>query len=176
MITPELMQAILDQYRLQPYGAHGVYHWARVLENGRLLAARVPGARLEVVTFFAVFHDSRRENEGHDYGHGKRGAELASQFRGRYFDLSDEDFSLLVAACREHTGGRSHSDPSVQVCWDSDRLDLNRVRIPVDPRRLLTGAARDPEVIAWADERARHWFVPDLVAREWGLDHNGSHA
>ena len=47
-ITPALLDAILTQYALPLYGVHGIAHWARVLENGRRLAAVHP-ARLPVV-------------------------------------------------------------------------------------------------------------------------------
>ena len=33
------------------------------------------------------------------------------------------------------------SDPRVQVCWDADRLDLWRVWITPDKKRLATQAA-----------------------------------
>lgn len=52
MISNELLQAILKGYVLSPWGIHGLSHWARVLENGRRLAA-VNGAILEVVELFA---------------------------------------------------------------------------------------------------------------------------
>jgi hypothetical protein len=39
VLQPGLIAAILAQYRLPPFGIHGVTHWGRVLENGRRLAA-----------------------------------------------------------------------------------------------------------------------------------------
>ncbi|MBB5033033.1 HD domain-containing protein [Prosthecobacter vanneervenii] len=71
-----------------PYSAHGPDHWRRVERNGCILAART-GAKVHVVRLFALFHDSRRENEGWDPGHGERGADFADTFRGHLFDLSD---------------------------------------------------------------------------------------
>ncbi len=79
---------ILREYSLPISGVHGIAHWARVLENG-LRLAEITGADTDVVTLFAIFHDSRRINEGHDNGHGFRGAELAACFRGRLFDICD---------------------------------------------------------------------------------------
>jgi uncharacterized protein len=170
MIPKELLSVILEQYSLPIFEVHGVSHWARVLENGRLLAERA-GANLEVVELFAVFHDSCRINEGTDPSHGARGAKLASELRGKLFDLPEADFRLLQLACVQHTNGKTQADLTVQVCWDSDRLDLYRVDICPHPDRLCTDAARDPAVIAWANERASTRLVPELVWQEWGLDH-----
>src|SRR5512141_3319602 len=122
-LTPFLLSRILDGYSLPRAGTHGIAHWARVLENGREVA-RLSGADIDVVELFAVFHDARRLNEAWDHGHGKRGAELARELRGTYFELDDTRFSLLEYACREHTSGLTQADLSVQACWDADRLDL----------------------------------------------------
>lgn len=53
---------------------------------------------------------------------------------------------------------RSTGDPTIATCWDADRLDLLRVGIRPDPARLVTEAARDPEVLEWAMARSgRPW-------------------
>jgi len=141
-------------------------HWARVLENGRVLAPRT-GAKIEVVELFAVFHDSRRVNEGWDDDHGGRGAELAARLRGAGFHLDDGDFDLLREACREHTRGFTAGDISVQTCWDADRLDLGRVGIATEIQYLCTEPAKESAVIAWAERRARGRTIPPLVKKEW---------
>lgn len=151
------------------FGTHGISHWARVLENGRLLA-QVTGADLEVVELFAIFHDARRVNEGWDIGHGSRGAQLAEELLGRGFDLSVEPFQLLEIACIQHTDGLLEADITVQTCWDSDRLDLLRAGIRPSPDMLCTEAARNPEVITWANHRSRTRFEPALIQEEWGID------
>jgi uncharacterized protein len=168
MIAKALIETILRQYSLSPGGIHGLPHWARVLETGRTLARRT-GAKIEVVELFAVFHDARRLNDGWDRGHGLRGADLASQFRGDLFHLSDPDFDLLYQACRDHTKGTTEGDFTVQTCWDADRLDLGRVRIDLDRKYLCTEAARDSGLMAWADRRSREGFIPDLIWEEWAL-------
>ncbi|MDR3575328.1 MAG: hypothetical protein P4L50_15820 [Anaerolineaceae bacterium] len=172
MISDELLQTILKQYRLPLNGVHGISHWARVLENGRMLAAST-GALLPVVELFAVLHDSRRPNEGVDFTHARLGADYAASLRGRLFELSDADFQLLYTACRDHTSGKIEADVTVQTCWDSDRLDLGRVGITPDPRRLCTPTARLPETIAWGEKRARVRAVPSLVLDEWRLRLDG---
>lgn len=170
LLTPSLLSRILEDYALPHTGVHGIAHWARVLENGRRVAALTDGADADVIELFAVFHDSRRVNDALDFGHGRRGAELARQLRGQYFDLDDARFALLEYACNEHTSGKTRADPSVQVCWDADRLDLLRVGTRPRGERLCTAAARTSEIMDWANRRASRFEVPDLIHREWGLD------
>ena len=165
MLPPALVKAVLGQYPLPPGGTHGISHWARVLENG-LRVAGTTGADPEVVALFALFHDSRRTNEGVDRGHGRRGAELARRLRGGHLDLDHARFELLHDACARHPDGETEADVTVQTCWDADRLDLPRVGFTIDPRLLCTEAARDPEVIAWATGRARKRFEPAFL-KDW---------
>ena len=168
LISQELMRTILSRYTLPQKGTHGVSHWARVVENGILLAQET-GANVEVVQLFAVFHDSQRINEGRDHGHGKRGADLALELRGLMFDVPDDAFDLLYYACEHHTDGSTAVDVTVRTCWDADRLDLGRVGIKPDPRLLLTSEARVPNVISWAYERSLVRVIPDLVRLEWDI-------
>jgi uncharacterized protein len=164
-----VINEVLDVYRLPWDGDHGVAHWARVLENGLRLAAET-GAHVEVVRLFAVFHDSRRVNEFTDPAHGARGARFARTLRGRLFELPDDQFALLERACSGHTHERTHPDITIQTCWDADRLDLGRVGISPHPHYLCTEAARNPEMIRWADGRASLGFIPEFIEREWGID------
>ena len=164
-----VLHAILEEYVLPWEGDHGIAHWARVLENGLRLAEET-GADIEVIQLFAVLHDSRRINEGDDPDHGPRAAEFASTLRGRLFDLPEREFQILHRACSGHTHERTHPDITVQTCWDSDRLDLGRVGITPRASRLCTEAAKRPEVLKWADDRAILRIVPDLVTRDWWID------
>ena len=165
-----IVHFILSEYALPWDGTHGVSHWARVLENGVRLAKET-GARVEVVQLFALFHDSRRINEGTDDGHGKRGADLAASFHGELFTLPGDQFDLLYAACAGHTDEEADGDITIQTCWDADRLDLGRVGICPDPERLCTAAAKRPDILAWADERAGFRIVPGFINDEWGVGH-----
>ena len=164
-----VLQAVLSDYELPLYGDHGVAHWARVLENGLRLAEET-GADTEVVSLFAVLHDSRRVNEMSDPKHGPRAAEFAATLRGNVFDLDDRAFYRLCRACEGHTRERTHEDVTIQTCWDSDRLDLGRVGITPHPSRLCTEVAKRPETIAWADGRARLGHIPALVQEDWECD------
>ena len=145
---------------------HGVVHWARVLENG-LRLAEATGASVEVVTLFALFHDSRRQDDGYDTGHGFRGAKYAQSLRGTLIHLDNRSFELLYEACKLHTDGLTDGDITLQTCWDADRLDLGRVGITPLPNLLCSDAARG--IIEWADERAVSEYEPEFVANEWGL-------
>ena len=164
---PRLVAQILDGNALSPWGIHGVTHWARVMENG-LKLAETTGAHPAVVTLFALFHDSRRIDDGDDYGHGGRGAELAREYRGVYYDLPDAEFELLYRACERHTGGRTDDSETVLTCWDADRLDLGRVGSMPDPRYLCTEAGRSAAMIDWAHTRSVAEYTSPLLA-EWGL-------
>ena len=119
MNTAKIIHEILERlHRFRLRGDHGVVHWARVLENGRRLAAATR-AKIEVVTLFALFHDSRRVSEYSDFGHGHRGAKYARSLRGKLVHLDDADFELLFEACRLHTDGLTEGDITLQTCWDS---------------------------------------------------------
>lgn len=165
MLSAELIRSILNEYRLPCKGVHGITHWARVLENGLRLASHTD-AKAPVVALFAVFHDSRRINESRDPGHGRRGAELAKSLRDKTFHLSDEDFALLETACVYHTDSLTSGDITVQTCWDSDRLDLGRVGIIPDPRYLCTEAAKQPELLNWANDRSCLQYEPE-ICKQW---------
>ena len=161
-----IVAEILKDYRLPPRCSHGVVHWARVLANG-LRVADANAADREVVALFALFHDSRRINEARDNGHGLRGGELARSLRGTLVHLDDARFELLFEACRLHTDGLTEGDPTLQACWDADRLDLGRVGIRPKPQRLCTDAARD--LVGWATARAMGDYEPAEVLTSWGL-------
>ena len=162
----KLLGAIKEQYVLGWEGTHGISHWARVWKNGMRLAEET-GAREEVVGYFALFHDARRFNERTDPEHGQRGADLAARWRGEFFDLSDEDFDLLYAACECHTDGWTEADITVETCWDADRLDLGRVGIEPLPRYLCTQVAKREEVIQWANQQAYTFGSSAVIHSAW---------
>lgn len=168
-----IIHRILKDYALPCHGIHGVGHWARVLENGLRLAKETK-ANVEIVQLFAIFHDSCRVNEGSDFSHGRRGAELAAELRGHLFDLGDTEFRLLYEACAGHTDGLTEGDVTIQTCWDADRLDLGRVRMYPEPKKLCTDAAKLPEIINWAGGRGAFGVVPKFVKAEWAVDLEGS--
>lgn len=120
---------------------HGLQHWKQVEFNG-LLLSEMTGADRTVVRLFALLHDSRRVADGYDVEHGKLGAEFAKELRGKFFKIDDARFQKLVYACENHTVEPFSGDPTIDTCYDADRLDLGRVRIIPDPRRMATAAGK----------------------------------
>jgi uncharacterized protein len=155
-LRPEMLAAVRAHFALDWTGIHGATHWARVRVNGLAIAAR-NGARTDVVELFAFLHDSCRVRDGYDTGHGVRAADFALKLRGSVFDIDDRGFELLAEACRTHSDGLKEGDPTLQACWDADRLDLWRVYINVDPRRLATSIAREPATFDAAKRRSLVW-------------------
>lgn len=140
----DLLRTIQEGYQLPNEGHHGPRHWISVSRTGLKLAKATAGADPEVVHMFALFHDSRRENEDWDPDHGLRGAELAGSMRDSHLlHLNDAQFELLRYACTHHTDGETTTDPTIGCCWDADRLDLGRVGIEPEAEYLSTVAARE---------------------------------
>ena len=123
------------------HSVHGPDHWARVERNGLYLAEHT-GADPTIVSLFAVFHDAMRENENHDPGHGRRGAELARSMAGELSFLAEADLDRLCFACTWHTNRTHHENPTIGACWDADRLDLGRVGMRPRARYMNTDVAR----------------------------------
>ncbi len=159
IITLELLSEIKAYYLLDWYGTHGVIHWSRVYENGMRLAEQ-PGVNKNIVQLFSVFHDSQRENENGDQGHGKRGAQLAGKLRANC-RLDEDDFLLLTTACEIHTSAKTNDNITIQACLDADRLDLGRVGIVPDAHFLSTPLAKMPETIEWGLRKSQRFELPD---------------
>ena len=129
----EMIEYIKNQFKINWNGLHGANHWARVLHHGKYIAKR-RNADLLVVELFAFLHDSCRWDDGRDPSHGERGAEFVYGINGKFFKLNDVQLDNLCFAIRNHSGGELSIDPTIQTCWDSDRLDLGRVGITPSPK------------------------------------------
>ena len=139
-IVNEVREYVCSLWKLG--STHGVSHWDRVYQNGKLLLA--DGVNPLVVALFAYLHDSCRRNDGGDFNHGRRAAEWIETLRDTYLkSLSDEEFSLLKEACRLHTVQSKTGDPTIDACFDADRLDLWRVGITPDPDKLATEKGKE---------------------------------
>ena len=136
-----LWEIVIDQFSQDIHSIHGPRHWRQVEKNG-LMLAKETGADATIIKLFSVFHDSRRENEYTDDGHGIRGAALAKSMRGIYLDLPDDSFEILMEACCYHTDGQPTQHITIATCWDADRLDLPRVGTIPDPDRMGTAPGR----------------------------------
>ena len=122
---------------------HGLSHWQRVERNGVLLStengAFREGINIKVVRAFAYLHDKCRVDDWEDLEHGVRAADMLPDIRNTILrDFTDEEVALLEQACRYHTTRRRMGNPTVDVCFDADRLDLGRVGITPDPKKMAT--------------------------------------
>lgn len=138
----KLWHHIINDPDLRESHVHGPDHWARVERNGLYIGQQVD-ADLEVIKLFALFHDSKRQNDNIDPGHGKRGAEYAKTLRNRLFEISDKQFDCFYNACRLHTRQIHTKDITMGVCWDSDRLDLGRIGMDPSSKFLNTEIAKN---------------------------------
>ena len=129
---------------------HGEQHWRRVARIGSHLLSSVDAADPLVIFLFALFHDSMRLNEGRDTGHGARGRGLGMELIPNYLEVSDVQLAAFKHACDHHTDGEVTTDPTIAVCWDSDRLDLWRVGSTPSPRFMSTPLAGQEETIQWS--------------------------
>ena len=106
-------------------------------ENGQKLY--IPGANPFVIAAFAYLHDIERNDSESDPGHGERTAELIDRIRPIYLaDFSDVEIQLLKDACRLHENPRQTGNATIDICLDSDRLDLTRLGIYPDPETMVT--------------------------------------
>ena len=124
----KLVKEILSQFKINKRGVHGPSHWARVKHHGLIIGEQV-GADLEVIKLFAFLHDSQRVSEYSDPEHGSRAAQYAKSLNSKFFDLKQDQMELLTLAMEGHSNGDLHLNPTIQTCWDADRLDLGRVGI-----------------------------------------------
>lgn len=174
----ELVDIVTSQYkeRLDPLGYHGIPHWERVLINGLMLKQMLPDYVCEDTIFlFALFHDSKRVNEGHDILHGMRGADYFKQcFDSGFIDptlLGSESKSLsiissVVKACSYHTLNLFDGNSKVAACYDADRLDLERVGIYPDVTKLNYQTAISKDLIYECSMRARQLLSTPIFRSE----------
>ena len=121
---------------------HGVSHWERVERNGLQLAT--PECDVTIIRLFAYLHDSCRENDGYDEEHGPRAAKMIVGLRKTLLkDLSDQQFETLQKAIRLHTSTYSSGNPTIDACFDADRLDLSRVNITPDPAKMASAKGKE---------------------------------
>ena len=126
---------------LGEYSVHGVSHWDRVARNAEVLITSDVDEL--VVKAFAYIHDVERVNESDDLQHGPRAALLVEEIRSSVLSfLNDQEIEQLKEACRLHTLRHRTEDPTVNACFDADRLDLGRVGITPNPDKMATTAGR----------------------------------
>ena len=161
-IIQKALKVVKPVFRLNfHHGIHGVPHWSRVWYHGRRIAHALD-VNPAILAWFAYLHDSQRRNDGWDPAHGERAADFALQLRREHVlvELSPSEFEHLCEAMRLHSDGHTEGEPAIRACWDSDRLDLGRVGIRPNPKRLCTDPAREASAIQAAvkmsEGRPRH--------------------
>ena len=124
---------------------HGVEHWDRVAHFGRFLYEE--GADMDVIMVFAYLHDSRRLYNDEDEGHGLRASELVDEIRDSYLEMLDsEQIEILKRACELHNTVHKTGNKTIDICFDADRMDLQRVGILPMPERMAT--KRGAEIVS----------------------------
>ena len=120
---------------------HGITHWRNVEAFGLMLADEYPSADTDVIRWFAYLHDCRRGTERPFEEHGRLTAAFISGIRKTFLkDLTDAQIKTLKLACKHHTTKRRTKNLTADICLDAYRLDLNRVGIKPDPKRMATEA------------------------------------
>ena len=140
---PEIVRVVRDYFhqRWTLSKTHGIEHWDRVYSNGMKLIE--PGVNRLVVALFAYLHDSCRISDEEDIDHGKRASVLIDNLRSTMLkDVSDYEIALLKLACYLHTTTPNTGNPTIDACFDADRLDLWRVGITPNPNKLATEKGR----------------------------------
>ena len=148
----DYMAAHLD-FSLPDSPIHTMPHCARVLLLALAVARREGFAETEALAHAAIFHDTRRRDDGRDTGHGWRAAAYYTNFcDGR----ADIDYSPLAAALMAWhdqpdvdgiegvsrlSGGAPAWLMAYRIFKDADALD--RVRLgDLNPAMLRTRSAR----------------------------------
>lgn len=135
----KIIELVTQQWTLGEM--HGLPHWQRVERNAMLLIT--PHVNPRVVRLFAYFHDACRLDNDSDLLHGFRAKCLVDSLRTSLLkELSSEEFHQLQTACELHTTTLSVDDPTIDTCFDADRLDLERCGILPDPQRMATAKGK----------------------------------
>jgi len=150
-----LLDRVLAEAWRRNSTVHGEAHWLAVATTGLDLAAET-GADPQIAFAFGLLHDTRRENDSRDPGHGPRAAVFARELhRDGDLLLDEAQLELLCLAIELHADGRVSAQPTVGTCWDADRLHLSRLgpHFVLDPNLLSTAAGRTLDAQAAAIAR-----------------------
>lgn len=152
----QLIDYVAKDWKLD--STHGLSHWLRVEKNGIMLST--PEVNPYIVTAFAFLHDSCRVDNGYDVQHGVRALTKIDEIRHTILkNFTDQEIDRLKTACRYHTTKARTNDMTVNVCFDADRLDLLRVGILPDPKKMATpqGAAFAEHYNDFIRQREERW-------------------
>ena len=71
---------------------------------------------------------------------------------------------MISICCSWLAGHMDHptdDDPTVQTCWDADRLDIGRVGTSISSAWLGKVTSDNPKIMDWADRRANAQTSPN---------------
>ena len=142
----DLILKIKEQFKIDFDGIHGIRHWERVYKNTQNLASFYK-IQSEVFGLFAILHDSKRVDDNIDKFHGLRASLFVEELvKSKEIILDSDDTKRLIYACKNHTfvdeKNPLYNDIIVQICFDSDRLDIDRVCLKIDTKYLFTDYAK----------------------------------
>jgi uncharacterized protein len=149
--------AIVSKHTNPNDNIHGLEHSQRVERNVLLLSN--PTINVLVARLFAYFHDACRssctnrpkyiESSSNmkkleqermcEAEHGVKAAQLVKTLRNSLLkSLSDKEIEMLAKACELHTTTLRTGDPTIDICFDADRLDLWRCGVVPRPGKMAT--------------------------------------
>ena len=138
---------------------HGITHWQHVEAFGLMMAEQCPAADKEVIRWFAYLHDSMRGSDSTEISHGAAAAKFIRKIRNTFLkDLTDEQIRILKLACKSHNVRRRTGDLTADICLDADRLDLPRVGIKPEPRKMASKIGSEFALIPYDELLARAGF------------------
>ena len=88
--------------------------------------------------FDTLFHISRVDDELRDFFMGIPDETCYHSYKNQLANDYQEQFDKLYHACKFHTTEHRSGDTSIDTCYDADRLDLGRVGIALDPKKMAT--------------------------------------
>lgn len=130
-----LKEQVIYQFSSNQNSDHGPDHWNRVEKVG-LILSKEANADKEIIRLFAILHDLQRIFDGYDPEHGSRAADYAQKlFDDGLLVLDQSQLKILKFACKYHNDKKAKSkNKTVNICWDSDRIDL--VRVGINPKDI----------------------------------------
>lgn len=141
-----ILELIVNDFKIDFFGDHGIKHWESVFKHSQILANHYEISS-KVFELFALLHDSKREDEYQDINHGLRASVFVKELLvNDLIKLNKQDAERLIFACANHTVKNKTNplcdDLIVQICFDSDKLDLGRVWMTPDKNRMYTSYAK----------------------------------
>ncbi len=147
------------QFSLPDSELHSTAHCERVLLYAMLMTPRIfvdDEQALTILAHAAIFHDTRRDNEGKDTGHGGRAAEYYGAFCREHSELTYSPEAAVIMRYHDRHDNKGEEaiaqefpDSAKRVCTlyrvfkDADALDRWRL----GPRGLNPDFLRTDEAI-----------------------------